>query len=94
MSKITTSLSLSRDLLSEIDRVASSRGLSRSALVAVAVADHLSGPISRDSFRRLLTLSEFSQTVLDVLLDENAPERRADVLKVVQERMEAFHAAG
>ena len=93
MSTINTSICFSRALVERIDKAAAQRGMSRSALIKSAVAEHLDGPISRDSYRRLLTVTEFSQIVLDVLLDENAPDRRPDVLKVLQERMEAFHAA-
>ena len=89
---VRTSIQLDAQCLDRLDQRCREQGTTRSAIIRDAVAHYLGGNAgSGDQLRRSAMLSEFTQAAVDVLISEQAPDRREDILAAVQERMERYH---
>jgi metal-responsive CopG/Arc/MetJ family transcriptional regulator len=85
---LRTSVAFSEPRARQIDQLCVERGTTRAAFIRDAVIKVLDD--KTDSARVALT-TEFSQVALDVLIDQHAPDRRADILATVQQRLEKYH---
>lgn len=69
------------------------RGINRTALIRTAVSEYLDRHESvAANFKRIAMMTEFTQLAVDILVREQAPNRREDIVAAVQERMERYHA--
>lgn len=81
------SFRLDRDIISKLDALSKQHRLSRGEVLRRAVASYVSSDVNR----RLITLAEYTQLALDVLIEENHPARRKEIIAGVQQRLEQHH---
>lgn len=92
---VRTSVLFNADRVAQIDKFCLDSGTTRSALIREAVDAYLDRRSSLpENPKRVAMLREFNQVALDVLIREQAPERREEILATVQDRMERYHAQG
>lgn len=90
---LRATVSFDEAMAERIDKVCSARGISRRAFVRTAIHDFLEREAgSSANLNRIAMMSEFTQVAVDILIREQAPDRREDILATVQERMERYHA--
>lgn len=90
---LKTSVSLSEDRVRQLDAACTEQGTTRASLIRTAVHEFLDRETGkRTNFGRLAMTSEFTQVAVDILIREQMPERREDILATVQDRMEKYHA--
>ena len=85
-------LAMPADVYDQIDAIARDRGITRTAVIRDAVSAYLLrsvGP-SADQ-RRMATLAEFTQAAVDILIRQQAPDKREEIILTVDQRMERFH---
>ena len=81
--------------IAKIDALCAIRQTTRSSIIREAVTAYLDRHASiPENPKRIAMLREFTQVALDVLIREQAPERREEILATVQDRMERYHAQG
>jgi metal-responsive CopG/Arc/MetJ family transcriptional regulator len=90
---LKTSISLSEARVRQLDLICAARGTTRASVIREAIHAYLEHDLRRSvDFKRLAMVSEFTQVAVDILIREQAPERRDDILATVQERMGQYHA--
>jgi metal-responsive CopG/Arc/MetJ family transcriptional regulator len=90
---LKTSISLSEARVRQLDEVCVERGTTRASLLRDAIHEFLERNSSGSAnFKRMAMMTEFTQVAVDILIREQAPDRREDILATVQERMERHHA--
>ena len=85
-------LAMPADVYERIDAIARDRGITRTAVIRDAMTQYLLrsvGP-SADQ-RRMATLAEFTQAAVDILIRQQAPDKREEIILTVDQRMERFH---
>jgi metal-responsive CopG/Arc/MetJ family transcriptional regulator len=91
--KIT--VNLTDDRIQQLDARCAENGTIRSAVIREAVNAYLDGREGGiTNFGRIAMTSEFTQVAVDILIREQAPDRRDEILATVEERMEQYHAQG
>lgn len=76
----------------KIDELSRSRGVPRATVIRDAIADYLSRPNEvTANLARIAMTSEFTQAAVDILIRQQAPEKRDEILLTVEQRMERFH---
>ena len=69
------------------------RGLNRTQLIRNAINDYIErGNNAAANLNRIAMTAEFTQVAVDIMISEQMPERREDILATVQDRMEKYHA--
>ncbi|MGN8001393.1 ribbon-helix-helix protein, CopG family [Sphingomonas sp. 22176] len=85
---------LPRELHAQLEAEAKRQGCSNAELTREALERYLrSEQILRDSDERLRRICEYTQLALDVMIQEDLPERRDGILLEVNNRMERYHGA-
>ena len=76
----------------QIDAISRDRGITRTRLIRDAVDAYLlrSASPSADP-GRMATLAEFTQAAVDILIRQQAPDKREEIILTVEQRMERFH---
>jgi metal-responsive CopG/Arc/MetJ family transcriptional regulator len=86
---------IAEDRLQQLDARCAEKGTTRAAVIRDAISAYLDRqPGSDTNFSRIASLSEFTQAAVDILIREQAPDRRDEILATVEERMERYHAQG
>lgn len=90
-----TTVSFDDASIGKIDALCERKKTTRSAVIRKAVDAYLDRQSTPpENSKRAAMLREFTQVALDVLIREQAPERREEILATVQDRMERYHAQG
>ena len=76
----------------QIDQCSLEKGTTRSAVLRDAVQGYLDRQLGSPDAKRSAMLCEYTQVAVDVLIREQAPERREEIMATVQDRMERYHA--
>ena len=93
MSLLRMSISFSETQVHRVDQLCDLRGTTRSHVVRDAIELYLAQQGARSaSLERIAMTSEFTQVAVDIMISEQMPERREDILATVQDRMEKYHA--
>ncbi len=93
MSFLRMSISFSETQAHQVDQLCALRGMTRSRFVRDAIEVYLAQQSARTaSLERIAMTSEFTQVAVDIMISEQMPERREDILATVQDRMEKYHA--
>lgn len=83
------------DRIKQLDAICAVNGSIRSAIIRQAVDAYLDRSVGgTTNFDRIAMTSEFTQAAVDILIREQAPDRRDEILATVEERMEKYHAQG
>jgi metal-responsive CopG/Arc/MetJ family transcriptional regulator len=91
--KIT--VNLADDRIKQLDALCAVNGSIRSAVIRKAIDAFLDRPDGViTNFGRIAKISEFTQVAVDILINEQAPDRRDDIIATVEERMKQYHAQG
>jgi hypothetical protein len=96
---VRTTVGITASIYNQIDALARVRGVTRATVIRAAIEAFIArNNAATDGFEtanlnlpRIALLCEFSQASADVLLRELAPDKRAQVLQTVTERMEHYH---
>jgi metal-responsive CopG/Arc/MetJ family transcriptional regulator len=92
---LRTTVLLSEARMRQLDEHCAGQGTTRSGIIRDAISSYLDRPSGSDTnFTRIASLSEFTQAAVDILIREQAPDRRDEILATVEERMERYHAQG
>jgi hypothetical protein len=94
---LETSVGFTEAEAARLTQACALRGLNRTQLIRNAVNDYIdrgNNAAAPENPKRVAMLREFTQVALDVLIREQAPERREEILATVQDRMEKYHAQG
>ncbi|WP_084253400.1 ribbon-helix-helix protein, CopG family [Sphingomonas pituitosa] len=85
---------LSADQVAQVEAIAQRLGCSTGEVIRRAVDQFLRGQkLISDSDARLRRVCEYAQLALDVMIQEDLPERRDGILLEVNNRMERYHGA-
>lgn len=79
-----------RDFLA-VDELAAQRGQSRSEFARAAILNALTAAQTDPIQKRLITLAEFTQAALNLVVQENYPSRREGLVADVAARLEKYH---
>ena len=89
---IRRSLSLPSAVYGEIVALSRERGITPNAVIRDAVAQYLTRSVSPSADPgRMATLAEFTQAAVDILIRQQAPDKREEIILTVEQRMERFH---
>ena len=85
-------LAMPADVYEKIGVLSRDRGITRTAIIRDALTEYLLRSVGPSSDqRRMATLAEFTQAALDILIRQQAPEKREEIILTVDQRMERFH---
>jgi metal-responsive CopG/Arc/MetJ family transcriptional regulator len=92
---LRTSIAFGEARALQIDQLCETQGITRTAMIRDAVNAYLDrqGQGTLNTERMAMT-SEFTQAAVDILIREQAPERRDEIIATVEQRMELYHAKG
>ncbi len=92
---VRTTIAIAEPQAHQLDMLSVERGVTRSAIIRDAIHDYLKRSDQQNAnLGRMAMTSEFTQIAVDILIREQAPERRDEILATVEERMERYHAQG
>lgn len=94
MQKAVTRITLAMPAVvyEQIDAIARDRGITRTAVIRDAVSAYLLRSVGPSSDQhRMATLAEFTQAAVDILIRQQAPDKREEIILTVDQRMERFH---
>ena len=76
----------------QVDAISRDRGITRNAVIRDAVAQYLTRPVGVSlDLGRIAMLNEFIQAAVDILIRQQAPDKREEIILTVEQRMERFH---
>ncbi len=89
---VRTTLAMPASVYDQVDAISRDRGVTRNAVIRDAVAQYLTRPagVSLD-LGRIAMLNEFIQAAVDILIRQQAPDKREEIILTVEQRMERFH---
>lgn len=86
---------LDKDRVQQLDARCAMGETTRAGVIREAVSAFLDGHVGvNTNFDRIAMTSEFTQAAVDILIREQAPDRRDEILATVEDRMEKYHAQG
>lgn len=87
-------LRIDHDLCDRIDRLAARNGLSRSAMIRLALRSYAhDAEVAGASQKRVARTIEYTQLAVDVIIRDQYPDVREKILAETDKRMEQYHAA-